>query len=90
MTPERYQKVGHLYRAALELVPEKRTAFLTEACGGDETLREEVESLLGYAAQRGGLVDQPALEVVARVLAEEQVRALVGQSLEHRSSIQAA
>jgi hypothetical protein len=48
MTPERYKEVGQLYRAALEVEPERRAAFLVGACGDDEALRQEVESLLGY------------------------------------------
>jgi serine/threonine protein kinase len=83
MTPERYKEVGQLYRAALELEPEQRAAFLAEACGGDEALRQEVASLLGYQGQREGLIDQPALEVAAQALAAEQVRSPVGQSLGH-------
>jgi serine/threonine-protein kinase len=47
MTPERYKEVGQLYRAALEVEPERRAAFLAQACGDDEALRQEVESLLG-------------------------------------------
>ncbi len=69
MTPERYQEVGQLYRAALEVDADQRAAFLAEASSGDEALRQEVESLLGYVAQPGGLIDQPALEVVAQALA---------------------
>src|SRR5438128_1493841 len=63
MTPERYQEVGQLYRAALGVEADQRAAFLAAACGGDEALRQDVESLLGYQAQRGGIIDQPALEV---------------------------
>src|SRR2546427_4504841 len=46
MTPERYQKIGELYHAALEQDSERRAAFVREACAGDEELRREVESLL--------------------------------------------
>jgi TolB-like protein/Flp pilus assembly protein TadD len=83
MTPERYKEVGQLYRAVLELAPEQRAAFLAEACGGDEALRQEVESLLGYEAQREGLIDQPALEVAARAMAAEPPPSLVSQQVAH-------
>jgi hypothetical protein len=66
MTPERYLEVGHLYRAALEVESDRRAAFLAQACGGDEALRQEVESLLGYQGQSGGIIDQPVLKVVAQ------------------------
>jgi serine/threonine-protein kinase len=83
MTPERYKAVGQLYRAALELAPEQRAAFLAEACGADEALRQEIESLLGYQAQSEGLIDQPALELAARALAAEPPRSLVSQQVAH-------
>lgn len=45
-TPTRGQKIDRIFVAALEHEPAARTAFLDEACGGDELLRSEVESLL--------------------------------------------
>jgi hypothetical protein len=46
MTPERWRQIEEVYHAALEREPEGRPAYLSQACGGDETLQEEVESLL--------------------------------------------
>ncbi len=46
MTPERYERIGELFDAALELAAGERDAYLTQACGGDETLRAEVGLLL--------------------------------------------
>jgi eukaryotic-like serine/threonine-protein kinase len=46
MTPQRYEQIGELYHATLEQPPERRAAFVREACAGDEELRREVESLL--------------------------------------------
>ena len=49
---EGWQRLGSdatksdLYHDALTRPPDERSAFLTEACGDDETLRAEVESLL--------------------------------------------
>lgn len=83
MTPERYKEIGRLYRAALEVEPERRAAFLAGACGGDEILRQEVESLLDYAMRSGGLIDQPALDVAAKAMAEAQPLSPIGQNLGH-------
>src|SRR5262245_48913093 len=83
MTPERYKEVGQLCRAALELEPAQRAAYVVEACGDDEALRQEVESLLGYETGDTRLLDQPALEVVARAMAEEQVESPIGQRVGH-------
>jgi hypothetical protein len=81
MTPERYQQVGQIYRAALEVESDQRAAFLVEACGGDEVLRQDVESLLGYEARSGGIIDQPALEVAARELAGQSMAGAQPQPL---------
>ncbi len=54
MQPDRGHRISDLYHAALERQPEERTAFLQECCEGDEALRQELESLLGYeSASRG-------------------------------------
>ena len=43
MKPERWQQVNDLFQSTVERAPEERTAFLEEACRGDEGLRREVE-----------------------------------------------
>ena len=57
MTPERWQRIDSLYHAALGQEPGNRSAFLAEACQGDQDLQREVESLL---AQGGSFLDSPA------------------------------
>jgi serine/threonine protein kinase len=46
MSPERWRQVERLYHSALEREPAGRVAFVKEACGGDEELRGEIQSLL--------------------------------------------
>lgn len=48
MTPERYEQVGMIFHAALELDSIELADFLDRACAGDVELRREVESLLAY------------------------------------------
>ncbi len=43
---KQWQRIQDLFEQASTLVPKERTRFLTDACGGDEALRDEVESLL--------------------------------------------
>ncbi|HET9528846.1 MAG TPA: protein kinase, partial [Blastocatellia bacterium] len=83
MTPERYQQAGHLYHAALEREPDERAAFLESACGGDEELRREVESLLSAHDKVGDYFATLAIEVAARMVAQGQNPSLVGRSLSH-------
>jgi serine/threonine protein kinase/Tfp pilus assembly protein PilF len=52
MNPQHWLRVGELFELALECEPAGRGALLAEACGGDPSLRSEVESLL--AAHRDG------------------------------------
>ena len=46
MTPERWQQASRIFEAALEREPDARGSFLVHACGDDQALRHEVESLL--------------------------------------------
>jgi hypothetical protein len=46
MTPERWQRIEELYHDAMAREAIHRAACLASACGGDEGLRREVESLL--------------------------------------------
>jgi serine/threonine protein kinase len=64
MNRERYQRVGELYHATLELAPDKRAAFLDTACGGDLELRREVESLIHANDAVGDFIAAPAASVV--------------------------
>ena len=62
MSPDRWQQVERLYFEALEREFPQRTAFLAEACSGDDALRREVESLLAqesYSTKAGGPVNNP-------------------------------
>jgi serine/threonine-protein kinase len=79
MTPERFEEVVRLYRAAMELDAAQRPHYLAEACDGDEALRAEVMALLHYDLPDGQLLDRPTLELAACVLDEEQAPQLTGR-----------
>src|SRR5277367_727239 len=72
MDAERWQTVERLYHATLECEESRRAAFLTRACGEDEALRREVESLISYGKRSAGFIEGSALEVVAPALAREE------------------
>jgi serine/threonine protein kinase len=63
MTPQRFQRIEILYHSALEREPGERSAFLAEACQGDDALRREVESLL--AQNSSSSLNRPAWEHAA-------------------------
>ena len=79
MKAEQRKKIEDLCYAALELEESKRTAFLREACGGDDALRREVESLLAQEEKVGSFLEAPALEMAAEALAQDQVQSMVGR-----------
>lgn len=66
MSEGRWARVEALFDGALERPEGERTAWLAEACGDDEELRGEVESLL--LASASGLTDR--LSAVGRVADE--------------------
>ncbi len=51
MLPERWRQIDELFHAAMAREPSLRAAFLDGACGQDNELRREVESLLARGAQ---------------------------------------
>jgi eukaryotic-like serine/threonine-protein kinase len=82
MTPERWQKIERLYHAALERDQSQRAGYLHEVCAGDDALRWEVESLLAQESRADRLLETPALEVAAKVLAEHKGHSsLMGKQL---------
>ncbi|HLJ16676.1 MAG TPA: protein kinase [Bryobacteraceae bacterium] len=66
MEPDRWRHVEELYHSARGYEPEQRCAFLAEVCQGDEDLRRLIDDLLSQSSATGGLVAQPAWELVAR------------------------
>ena len=60
MTPDRWRKIEALYQSALGVEPERRAALIAEGCGGDESLRREVESLLLHDQNVGQFMKTPA------------------------------
>jgi serine/threonine protein kinase/tetratricopeptide (TPR) repeat protein len=50
LSSDRWQRIKDLFTDVQEHQPTDRTAYLTAACGGDEALLKEIESLLAAAA----------------------------------------
>ena len=83
MTPERWQQISEVFQAVVDLAPERRSAFLDEACTTDEMLRSEIESLLASDEHEWDLIEKPALEVAAPLLANDQPQLAPGQHISH-------
>ena len=71
MKPERWERLKEIFNAALEHEPGRRTEFLHQACGGDESLRAEVESMLSRHTESPDFLESPALLAEAQGLARD-------------------
>src|SRR5438876_7943660 len=83
MEAERWQQVNDLFQSAVELAPEKRAAFLDEACHGDEGLCREVQSLLASYERAENFIESPAFEIAPELLFNDRAGALVGELIGH-------
>ena len=81
MTPERWQQVKELFQAALELDASQRAAFLDQACAGEPSLRKQVEALIASHEGAPSFLEEPAVEVAAQMMAEDQAESVVGQRI---------
>jgi eukaryotic-like serine/threonine-protein kinase len=81
MKPELWRRVEDLCHRALELDESRRPEFLESSCGDDEGLRREVESLLAQEKKAEHFIDSPALEVMGKLVANEQAMAGGGANL---------
>jgi len=61
MTPERWQRIEELFEHGLEVAAGEREAWLAAACGADQDLHREVESLLRAHIESGGFLERPAV-----------------------------
>ncbi|HLM80404.1 MAG TPA: protein kinase [Terriglobales bacterium] len=87
MKPEVWRRVEELCHQALELDERSRFEFLQSACGGDDELRREVESLLAHEKKAEQFIESPALEVAGKIVAREASREsgknIIGSRVSH-------
>src|SRR6266567_8458357 len=87
MNAERLRQIEELYHSAREREPGERSAFLTEACRGDEELKRKVELLLAQDvsnsdASAGKILDRPAWEAEPSLLGQPgQARLIPGAQI---------
>src|SRR5262245_49944343 len=81
--PDRWDQIEDLYHRASELQKSQRDPFLKDACGSDDSLRREVESLLGHESGAESLMREQAIDWVARSLGRETRRGREGQQIDH-------
>jgi Tol biopolymer transport system component/predicted Ser/Thr protein kinase len=80
-SPERWRRIEDLYHRVRECDETERARFLAEACAGDERLRGEVESLLGYTNEAERFMEEFHLEQSVPETALDSVSISEGREL---------
>jgi eukaryotic-like serine/threonine-protein kinase len=87
MDAERWKQVDQLLQLTLLVAPQQRETFLKQSCAGDLELEQEVRSLIKSHQQAGSFLEQPAIEVAARAIANQPARQeadpVIGQTISH-------
>ena len=81
MTPDRWRQIEQLYHSALEREPTDRAAFLRDACAGDDSLLQEIQSLLTQETATARLMEIPALEAAAMISNRPPGQSIVGRQV---------
>ncbi len=82
MHPERWRLIDELFHAAVELPPNKRRDFLEGACGGDVSLRAEIQKLIDGSDRAGSFIETPlALDETTIALPESDAEPVAGLRL---------
>src|SRR5712664_2328313 len=77
MDADRWRQISRLFHAARARADEERPAFLESACGGDEVLRREIESLIDDETRAEGFFAAPAAEASAALIPSDS-KAITG------------
>ncbi len=87
MKLERWQEIEELYHSASGVAESERNSFLHHACGEDQGLKREVESLLRHGSTPQSVLDTPAIALVAKAIAADEYQSpatsLEGKTISH-------
>jgi non-specific serine/threonine protein kinase len=83
MESEHWQKIESLFHRAKEINEGERKAFLDRECGGDISLRKEVDALLASSEATDSFLEKPIFEKAMTLLDQERAETLEGQLFGH-------
>jgi serine/threonine protein kinase len=83
MKPERWKQINDVLIPAVEREAFERSAFVKEACGADEGLRMEVESLLASHQDATDFLEESVVGAAARLIVEDRTHLATGQQIDH-------
>ena len=72
MSAASLERLKEIFHSARELPPSARDDFLRDACGGDESLRQDVAALLAADNAADDFIASPPAELAAEVFGESQ------------------
>lgn len=81
MDANKWQQINELFEAVLERPTDEQEKFIKEVCDDDESLREELESLLASHHEAETFLEKPAVGEVAEIVLGENKKILKGQIL---------
>lgn len=82
-TPESMQQLEELFHEAVGLEPSERAEFMSRARKSNPQLAAAVESLIAAHEQPDSLIDSPAFEAAAEMIADTQPALVAGQVVGH-------
>src|SRR5262245_54509886 len=85
---QQWQQAKEIFTEALSVPESERKEFLDRACGKDEALRNEVESLLNSYQHAASFMEVPAVESVAESLLSGTSQLQPSQRIKHYEIIE--
>ena len=83
MNATRLKQIEEIYHAAADTAPVHRDAFLNGECGQDDSLLQEVRSLLSYDDVSDSLIDGSPDAIAAELFVDEFESEFIGTTLGH-------
>src|SRR6266542_1944615 len=71
MSHQRWDRIGEIYHSALPVLQSERVAFVSNACGVDSVLQQEVISLLEADESSGDFLDTSVFELGLKILMDD-------------------
>ena len=83
ISPERWQKVKHLFHSAVGLEGEQRNAFLAENCRDDEQLLDLVERMIAADEVSSSFLESPPVDSFLSAIEQNTPDTLTGKRVGH-------
>lgn len=83
-----WEKLKDIFQEALERPPHLREQFLSEACGGDDEMRDEIRQLLASFDQDDEFMESPAIGEVAEAIVGKRDTLKKGQRVQRYQIIE--